>query len=172
LLWLPNQPTMEKLKFLFVIASVMIPGNAVAQDLGPYSTSRLRIETGEGSNKKMGYGYFYAFELTKDKINYTSILVNRELINGSATITFFFKTKTGETPYVMTIPNNAGYVIQDNDQKNKTAAIPYGRLNAELNKENIETDAIFLTEGFLSKYKIPISESDVSKIRELWEAKL
>ncbi len=40
----------------------------------------IHIETGEGNNKKSGEGYFYGFDLLKEKTRYSAIIVDKNLL--------------------------------------------------------------------------------------------
>jgi hypothetical protein len=150
--------------------------NVIAQNQESLTKSTIHIESIEGNEVKIGEGYFFVFQLTKNKTYYSSILVSKELINNASKINLFFKKEvngksSNEDIYILTIPNNSDYIIQDIDKSNDLIAIPFRNLEVELEKAGIKTSQVFLVKESLSTYNLPIVANDLENIQKIWEAK-
>ncbi len=154
---------------------ILICGNSFGQNHGILSKSKIRIETGKGKNIKNENGYFFTFELTKDKINYSSVLISQKLIANQSEIRLIFKPEIIENyksnkPYILTIPNNSDFIIQDNQNSSKFAIIPFYRLKKELEKAKVFVSPIFMNKENLSK--IEITKKELKSLEKLWESEL
>ena len=154
---------------------IFICGNLLAQNQEILSKTKIQIETGKGKNLKTGNGYFFILELTKDKTNYSSVLVTRKLIENQSEIRLIFKPEILENyksnkPYILTIPNNSDFVIQNNQNSSKFAIIPFYLLNKGLEKVKVLASPIFMNKESLPK--IEISKNEIENLEKLWESKL
>jgi lipopolysaccharide export LptBFGC system permease protein LptF len=167
---------MKIIKYFLIAFLLFNIENVIAQNHESLSQSTIHIESIKGNDVKMGEGYFFVFQLTKDKTYYSSILVSKKLINNASKINLFFKKEvdgksSNEDTYILTIPNNSDYIIQDIDKSNDLIAIPFRNLEVELEKAGIKTSQVFLVKESLSTYKIPIVVDDLEKIQKIWESK-
>ena len=168
---------MKTLKIIFSLLFLIKLGVINAQDQTEYiaTNSTAHLETGEGDNKKSYTGYYVGFELTKDKILYSGIIVNKEIVKNADSIKLFLKIEPNaksefKNAFVLTIPNNSEYIIQNDE--NEMAIIIFGLIHATLNEKNITTKEVFITEEYLSKFKIPITKNEVISLKKMWETNL
>ncbi len=165
---------MKTLTILFALFFLLKIGNIQAQDQTEYisSNSTIHLETGEGNNKKSYTGYYVGFELTKDKVLYSGIMVHKEIVKNTDSIRLFLKIEPNamseyKNTYILTIPNTSEYIIQND--KNEMVIINFGLLHAILNEKKYITKEVFITEEYFSKFKIPLPKNEISKLKKMWE---
>jgi hypothetical protein len=168
-----NNP-MKIVKILFALLFLLQLEAINAQDQTEYilSNSTIHLETGEGQTKKSYTGYYVSFELTKDKVPYSGIIVNKEIVKNADSIKLFLKVEPNsksefKDTYVLTIPNNPEYIIQNDE--NEMVIINFGRIHATLIEKGITTKEVFITEEYFTKFKIPLMKNETIVLKKMWE---
>ena len=163
---------MKNSKYHFAFVALFILSNLFGQNLKEYDQSIIKIETADKSQIKTGDGYFFVFNLTKNNLSYSAIVVKKTIIENSTEIKLFLKKVNDKIPYIFTVKNNNENVIQVSDENNEFVLIPFGYIHSKLKEKNIQTEEILLTEDFIKKLNLPIKESDIQSLKQIWETRI
>jgi hypothetical protein len=135
----------------------------------PVDSVKSRTIVAIETPKKTFAGYLVVFRLTKDKTFYSGILVNKAALKNVKSVGLKLnqtkKSKSDNAFFVLNIPSNSEYVIQNNE--NEFAIIPYFKIDAILKEKGIDATSVFVEEENFSEFKIPVGKRAIEKLKTM-----
>lgn len=159
------------MKIIFSII-ILLNINSVIGQNQEENKFTIHIESGKGENLKSCEGYFFATQLTKQKILYSAILANKTVINNTREIELFFNPKAGEKPnrensLVITIPIILNETIYDNNSN--LVIIPLHLITRFLENKRLIYEQVLAPDDYLLEIYPNIKESEFTKLISLWD---
>jgi len=159
------------MKFIFSLI-VLLNLNLITGQTLQGNQFAIYIESGKGENLKSCEGYFFATQLTKEKILYSAVLANKAVINNTGKIELFFNPKSGEKPnrensLVLTIPIILNETIYDNNID--LVIIPLHLITRSLENKRLIYDQVLAPDDYLLEIYPNIKKSEFDKLKNLWD---